>query len=466
MRKRLFFGGICLLLLIDLTNFTFVVPIIPDFLLKQGVSLSLIGFILSFYQISYFFTSLYFGKRLIVYSKNKVMLAGQIILVISNIALSLLDHNFSVGTVIALSSLLRFIQGIALALVCAAIYAYVPILFPLDLDKKYAVIEISLGSGLALGPVIGGFLYEYVGYFWSFMCMAFVYAGMGLILFPFILRFNLKVSPDPLKEPEEEEHSEQKILSKDDEKNKSGELITGIHSEDLETMTEPISATQILKNRNFVLTFWVFVFSYMCYYIIQPGFSEHIHNYDGSEDTVGMIFGLGDLTYAMTGFILLRFLSKIQIRRKYLFIFGGFMSMISLLILGPEEYTYLPRNLTVVTIGMGVLGFAQMFYTATLIPEFIEIFREIDPNARGTEEMACGLFNASVAATEFLGAILGGVLSDKLGFSRGMSIYAMILLVYLFFFGLLRHHNKAEKKENEEKLIQSENIILKVDSDV
>ena len=140
--------------------------------------------------------------------------------------------------------------------------------------------------------------------------------------------------------------------------------------------------------------------------------------------------------------------------------------MISLLILGPEEYTYLPRNLTVVTIGMGVLGFAQMFYTATLIPEFIEIFREIDPNARGTEEMACGLFNASVAATEFLGAILGGVLSDKLGFSRGMSIYAMILLVYLFFFGLLRHHNKAEKKENEEKLIQSENIILKVDSDV
>ena len=387
------------------------------------------------------------------------MLAGQIILVVSNIALSLLDHNFSVATVIALSSLLRFIQGIALALVCAAIYAYVPILFPTDIDKKYAIIEISLGCGLALGPVLGGFLYEYIGYFWSFMLMAFVYMGMGVALFPFILRFKLKEA-NKQEKIDKESTAEDNLLRQNEE---SPQTVKEDEDE-AEVFSEPLHTRQILKNHNFLMTFFVFVFSYTCYYVIQPGFSAHIHNYDGSEDTVGMIFGLGDLTYAMTGFILYRFISKITIRRKYFFLFGGFMSMISLLILGPEEYTFLPRNLTVVTIGMGVLGFAQMFYTATLIPEYIEIFREIDPTAKGSEEMACGLFNASVAGTEFIGAILGGILSDDFGFSRGMAIYAMVLLGYLIFFAVVRQYGK-EKKEVEERMIDSANLVLKMESD-
>ena len=432
MRKNLFFGSICLLLLIDMTNFTFIVPIIPDFLLSQGVSLSLIGVILSFYQISYFFSSLYLGKNLVFYSKTRVMLIGQITLILSNLAFSFLNYGLSTIMVIILSSLLRFIQGIALSLVNSAIYSYIPILFPTDLDRKYAVIEISMGLGLSLGPVIGGFLYEYIDYTWSFCTMSLLYAFLVLFLFPFIMRFKLHEEKDDLQEDLTEE------LDK----------------------TEPLKLRNIIKNKAFILTFFVFVFNYMSYFLIQPGFSEHIHSYDGSEDTVGLIFGLGDLTYALTGFLLFRFLSSINVKRKYLFIFGGFMSMISLLIMGPEDYTFLPKNLIVVAIGMGVLGFAQMFYVATLIPEILDILREIDPDAKGNEEMACGLFNASVAATEFLGAILGGVLSDEFGFSRGMAIYALVLTGYLVVFAVFRSYKKTIVRDDEvnvtEHLIEKE----------
>lgn len=428
MKKRLFFGALCLILLIDMTNFTFLVPIMPDFLLSKGVSLSLIGFILSFYQVTYFFTSLYMGKNLIKFSKKKIMVLGQTMLIISNLSLSFINYNLSTIPIIIVSSFLRLLQGTSLACVCSAIYAYVPILFPLDLDKKYAMIEISLGSGMALGPVLGGFLYEYMDFTWSFLIMTFVYTAVALTLFPFLLRFNLKMEIDDL------ENNETEIKN------------------------PPLRTRDIIRNKDFYLTFFVFILNYNCYNLIQPGFSQHINNYGGSEDTVGIIFGLGDLTYAMTGFLLVRFISKINIKRKFLFLFGGFMSMISLLILGPEDYTYLPKSLTVVAIGMGILGFSQMFYTATLIPEFIDILKTIDENAEGNEEMACGLFNASVAGTEFIGAILGGILTDNLGFSRGMAVYAMVLLGYLIFFLFMRKYPK-EKIEFDISIEHSQKLL-------
>lgn len=414
MNKLLFFAILCILLLVDMTNFTFVVPVIPDFLLSKGVSLSLIGFILSFYQISFFLTSLYLGKNLVYFSKKKLMTIGQLTLILANLALSFLNYNLTTVSIIILSSLLRFIQGISLALVCSTIYSYVPMLFPTDLDRKYAMIEISLGGGMALGPVIGGFLYEYVYYTWSFGIMSILYTLVLVFLFPYILNFNLN---DKTQEEQKKDETE------------------------MEMKTEPIKIRNIVKNRNFILTFLVFIFSYITYNLIQPGFSQHVHDYNGSEDTVGIIFGVGDLTYAFTGFLLLHFLSKIKIKRKYFFLFGGTMSMISLLILGPENYTYLPKNLTVVAIGMGLIGFAQMFYTATLIPEFLDLLKEMDPNAKGSDEMACGLFNASVATTEFFGNILGGILSDNFGFSRGMALYSLVLCAVLLAFAILRKYD-------------------------
>ena len=174
--------------------------------------------------------------------------------------------------------------------------------------------------------------------------------------------------------------------------------------------------------------------------MIQPGFSDHIHSYGASEDIVGMIFGITSLVYGLTGFFVLFSLSKITLERKYCYIVGGITAVISLFLSGPEDYTYLPKNLIVVCVGMGILGFSQMCYIFVLIPDYLDIFKEIDPNAQGSPELATGLFNASVALSEFLGAILGGVLSDYFGFSRGMAIYAIFLFGFIIIFAIFRKY--------------------------
>ena len=406
MNKKLYFFLVNLLILVDFTNFTFVVPIIPDFLQNQNVSLSLIGLILSFYQIGFFITSLYLSKKIFSQSKNNVLLFGQIILIITNLALGFLDNGLSSLALIILSSVFRIMQGCSLAIIAVVIYASFPLLYNTNLDQKYAIAEICVGFGFTLGPLIGGFLYEYLDYAWSFHIMSMIYSVTALILLPFIWRYEFDVKEEN-------------------------------NIESLENNAQ-ITYSKIIKNSNFLLTFAMFILSYMSYFLVQPSFSDHIHRYGGSDDTVGIIFGIVGLAYALTGFFLIFFLTKIKLARKYLFIFGGSMSAISLLLAGPEDYTYLPKNLTTVCIGMAILGFSQMFYISTLIAEYLDIFQEIDPQSIGKNELASGIFNASIALSEYLGAVLGGVLSDYYGFSRGMSIYAIILLGFIVIFAIFR----------------------------
>ena len=417
MDKAIFFYILCFLCLIDYTNFVFLVPILPDFLLSHGISLTMIGFILSAFQISNFFTSLYLSKYLVNFSKPKVIIIGQIFLITSNLAMAVLNYCSSITLMIFLSIFLRLIQGISEALVISSVYSYVILLYPEDLDSKYTVMEIFMGGGLALGPLIAGVLYEYTKFTLSFLIITILYILTGIIFFPYMIKYQAYMDKEPRNE---------KNLQINEEK-------------------KQIDTIKIITNRNFTLTLWVFVFALMTYSVIQPGFSDHIHGYNGTDDVVGLIFGIVDIAYALTGFFMMTFIKSSKIKRKYFFLFGGSLSAISLLIIGPEQFTYLPISLITVAIGMGINGMSQMLFVPICIPEFLDILNEIDPNAKGNEEMACGLFNAAVSITLFLGSIVGGFLAEKCGFKRGMAIYGIFLIGFLILYGFGRKFKNKKK---------------------
>ena len=436
MQKRLFFYLISALALIDMTTYVFLVPILPDFLLKKGFSLSMIGVILSFYQISSIITSLYLGKNLIFYSKIRIIIIGQILLVFSNLGLAFLSFFESETVVIFLAILFRLIQGAALSFVCSATYSYIPNLFPLELERSYAFMEICTGIGLALGPVIAGFLYEFTGFMKSFLIMSVVYVIAGAAIFPYMLKI------DKLLEEEakiEQENSLEEVKN-------------------LEVM-------HMLKDKNVILTLLVFWFSLTTYCVIQPDFSDHIHSYNGSDDTVGLIFGLSDLMYALTGFLVMHLINKFRITRKYLFLFGGMVSMVSLLIIGPDDITFLPKNLITVTVGMGFLGCSQMLYVPIFIPEIIDILKEMDGKRKGNEEMASSLFIASLGGISFLGTVLGGFLSDEFGFARGMTIYAFFLFGYLIFYGFVRKVPKKSETPGKPENVKLDSEMALLDDE-
>lgn len=306
-------------------------------------------------------------------------------------------------------------------------------MYPNQIEESIGMIEMCVGGGLAFGPVIGGYLYFYTNYEWSFAIITLVYFIFS-ILFCFFLNVNLY--PE-LKKSEEEE---MKLLALRKEDSKNLEL----------------NFLQIVKNKDFMLTLFVDCLSYTGYTFIQPSFSEHIKSYGGDSDEVGLIYAVSDLMYAFTAIMLIKYFKSFQ--RKNLFLFGGICSFISMLLIGPEPLLFLPKSLIVVGTGMGLLGFAQVFYTTPIIPEFIDILTKIFGKKESINEMACGMFNASIALAEFLGPLTGGILTDYFGFERALTCYALALLCYLVFFAIFRNLDFGIK--SNENLKEMETVLM------
>lgn len=403
------------------TNFTFIIPILPDFLIKKQVSISLIGIILSFYQISNLITSLYLSKMSGVYGKNKLIFIGQCNLVLTVFSYGILQYFSNVNLIIFFAAFLRFLQGVSYPLVNSTIYSVVPKLNPNEIEQNYAIFLMCSGLGVAFGPVIGGFLYNYLG-LTTYYVFSMVYAFEGFLLLPFVFH-----SIDLL----ENQEKATKIQKSD---------VLGLHK---------IELKKAIFNKNFMLTAFIFIVELMVYPAIQPGFSNHVHSYGGSDETVGLIFGFGDLLYVLTGFFVIQLIKKFKIERKFFFISGALITIIGLLMIGPEKYSYLPENLWMVTLGTVILGCSQMLYLPMVIPEFIEIFNEIDREATGNDDLAATLFSASLSATFFFGFIVGGLLTDYFGFRRGMTVYGIFALVCTIIYWKVYSKSKGDCIENE-----------------
>jgi len=419
------------LLCIDTATFGFVIPILPDVLLARGISLSVLGLILSFYPIGYFIISLIFGKILHKYSKIKLLYFCQFLLIISNVIFAFLVWVDSPFLCILISIIARSIQGVGIGGASSILYSYVPEKYPNSIEETYSFLEISTGSGVVFGSIFAGFLYEYTSYCFSFSMMALIYVVSSFV---FVRSLNHEIEVGRMvalleAQDSEIQHSYQSLDSFFDRKR-----------------DDDLSFSVIIKNRNFLLSFLCQIFCCTTATLLHPSFSEHVKTYGGSSQDIGLIFAACDIMYASTALFI--FKHFIRFGRKNLFLFGGVVAGLGLLIVGPEKYTFLPGSLYIVGLGMALNGFAQVFFTVPVIPEYIETLENLYGRSESVNEMASGLFNAGLAVSEFIGPVLGGILANNFGVCRGMSIYAILLLLYLRIYWTYGNNTKAKKKKN------------------
>ena len=89
------------------------------------------------------------------------------------------------ATVIILSLLLRFIQGIASAILNTAAYSFASLIYPdpKKMESAISMLEATSGIGLIIGPIIGSSIYTAVGFKWTFVLL-------GAILLPLAFLIN------------------------------------------------------------------------------------------------------------------------------------------------------------------------------------------------------------------------------------------------------------------------------------
>jgi MFS family permease len=81
---------------------------------------------------------------------------------------------------------MRALQGIGTAFNMTSIYSLVATEFPNEREKYFGYIEMSLGIGMFAGPFMSGILYQYIGYFGTFMMFA-VILMIGVVIDFFLL---------------------------------------------------------------------------------------------------------------------------------------------------------------------------------------------------------------------------------------------------------------------------------------
>lgn len=371
--------------------------------------------------------SLYLSKKGFIFPKTRLITLGQALLISTIFSYSLLNYVESLQTTLLFACFLRFLQGFSYPMILSTIYSFVPVLDPQEMERKYAFLLTCSGLGMAFGPVIGGFLYQNFELSAYFLISS-VYAVSGFALLPVIFHGIAKNRQTPSASPTR----------------------TGTNPKSLHKL--PLS--KVLNCKKFWLTIMVFLANFIAYPVMQPGFSEHVHSYNGTDGTVGLIFGIGDLGFTFMGVLVMHLIKNYEIQRRSFFIWSGVLTIISLLLLGPEKLTFLAGNLWIVTLAVVLIGFAQMSFIPMLIPEFIEIFDEIDGEAAGNGDLASTLFTATVSVCNFIGLVLGGVLVEVFGFKRAMSVYSLFVFACLGVYAKFRKEKIAKGKEYEMKLLK------------
>jgi len=172
------FGTLFFSIFGTVTGVGIVVPLLPVYAHNIGASGLYIGLIFGSFSLSRTFFLPYFGRQSDKKGRKPFIVAG--LCAYTMVSLSFILAN-DVETLIGI----RFIQGIASAMIMPAVQAYVGDITPVGREGfTMGLFNMSMFMGLSLGPLIGGVINDSFSLDTSFASMGFLaLAGLFLSLF-------------------------------------------------------------------------------------------------------------------------------------------------------------------------------------------------------------------------------------------------------------------------------------------
>jgi len=174
------FGTLFFSMFATVTGVGIVVPLLPVYASNLGASGLYIGLIFGAFSISRTFLLPYFGSQSDKKGRKPFIIVGLFAYTVVSLAFILSN---SVESLIAI----RFLQGIASAMIMPAVQAYVGDITPSGQEGfTMGLFNMSMFLGLSIGPLIGGVIRDRFSLDTSFACMGFL-AFLGFLLSFFLL---------------------------------------------------------------------------------------------------------------------------------------------------------------------------------------------------------------------------------------------------------------------------------------
>lgn len=163
-----------------------VVPLLPIYALNLGASGIYIAFIFGAFSLSRTIMLPWFGRVCDKKGRKPYLVAGLFAYALISVAFIL---SKSVDTLIGV----RFIQGIASAMIMPAAQAYIGDITPRGKEGTVmGFFNLSVFGGLSIGPLMGGIIHDYFSMNAAFLCMGGLALAGSVLCFFFLPRTKLE----------------------------------------------------------------------------------------------------------------------------------------------------------------------------------------------------------------------------------------------------------------------------------
>jgi MFS transporter, DHA1 family, multidrug resistance protein len=341
---------VALVVVMDMLVYSIIIPVLPAYTLMIGADESALGIIFGVYPAMMFLFSVPIGLL-----SDRV---GRLPLLVSGMALlSVATFIFGFSTTVPLLMIARAVQGISAAATWSAGLALLAdVSAPSELGERMGITLSMMGIGTVLGPVIGGLLFETVGYTLTFLIPSLLAGLIGLLIL---------IVPFPIPPPAQSLH--RSIL--------------------------PASGLP-----RFALYAAVIIAVSGTYGLLEPYLPVYLaESFAASPITIGIVIG----ALALTGSIFQPVVGRIFDRHGGRALIGSGLILSGLVLIAAMQ----PLSLVPVAVIVSLLGVTLALALVPVMPLLAGLYR-----SQGSQGVAYGIFNTlfsvGLAAGPFAGAVL------------------------------------------------------------
>ena len=412
-------GNTTIFLIINMLTaipYALISPLLPTLGKEKDLNEGILGVIISLFPLAVSIFSTIVPILCKKYSRIKLLSLASFFISIVTILYGTLIYIPNRNLLIILVFILRIIHGICGAIISTLIYS-LTISFAEKGKTQTSLgrLEIAFSLGSSAGLLISSVFYKIGGY-----PLPFFVAGFSSF-FAFYLALQIN----------------DKNMKKDDEEKKDDDY----------------NYLKYLKNPEIysILIGFIVVMINITYF--TPCLTNHLNNnYSISVSTASLIF----MTPMIPYMIVMQFLDALtgKFGNYLVFIIGVTTLGVSSLMIYPVPP--LPQSVIVIILGFLICGCGGV---PVFIPGLVMLAKNIKKSDKSIDEMSANdiatvLNTLCTEIGDFLGPLIGGYLSEKIGFKLCCLIISIIVLTYsaifiLFFNGKIKNEIKMIKQEKK-----------------